>query len=63
MRDLVCRLEEETGMFVRFAVGEVPGEAREEIDAEQAEHGTFLHIPLKVTALPLLKHQQRCIAL
>lgn len=33
---------------MRFALGEVPEEAREEIAAEQAAHGSFLHIPLKV---------------
>ncbi len=43
-----CRLEEETGMQLRFAVGEVPEEHREEIAQEEASYGSFLHIPLKV---------------
>ncbi|CAL8466460.1 g5996 [Coccomyxa elongata] len=41
------RLEQETGIHLRFALGEVPEDAREEIAAEQATHGAFLHIPLK----------------
>lgn len=42
------RLEQEAGIHLRFALGEVPEEAREEVAAEQVAHGAFLHIPLKV---------------
>ncbi len=35
-------------MQLRFAVGEVPEEHREEIAQEEATYGSFLHIPLKV---------------
>lgn len=35
-------------MQLRFAVGEVPEEHREEIAQEEASYGSFLHIPLKV---------------
>ncbi|KAK9902787.1 hypothetical protein WJX75_005995 [Coccomyxa subellipsoidea] len=41
------RLEQETAIYIRFAVGEAPEEAREEIAAEQAAHGAFMHIPLR----------------
>ena len=44
---------------MRFAVGEAPEEAREQIAEEQAAHGAFLHIPLRVcaSAQPSLAHQ------
>ncbi|KAK9905686.1 hypothetical protein WJX75_004632 [Coccomyxa subellipsoidea] len=41
------RLEDETGMHLRFAVGEVPEEHREEIAQEEAKYGSFLRIPLQ----------------
>ena len=43
-----CRLEQETGIYIRFAIGEVPEEHKEAIAAEEEQHGSFLHIPLKV---------------
>ena len=38
-------------MHLRFAVGEVPEEHKEEIAHEEATYGSFLHIPLQVTNL------------
>jgi hypothetical protein len=35
-------------MHLRFAVGEVPEEHREEIAQEEAKYGSFLRIPLQV---------------
>lgn len=61
------RLEQETGIYIRFAVGEAPEEAREEIAAEQAAHGAFMHIPLRVRppaqhSTALLTHHYTCTA-
>lgn len=38
-------------MHLRFAVGEVPEEHKDEIAHEEATYGSFLHIPLQVTNL------------
>lgn len=40
-------------MHLRFAVGEVPEEHREDIAEEEAKFGSFLHIPLAVNFLGL----------
>ena len=42
------RLEEEKGIRIRFTTGLVPDEYKDEIAKEEAEHGEFLHIPIKV---------------
>ena len=44
-----CRLEEEKGIRIRFTTGLVPDEYKDEIAKEEAEHGEFLHIPIKVS--------------
>jgi galactosylxylosylprotein 3-beta-galactosyltransferase len=35
-------------MHLRFTIGTVPEEHRQAIQDEEAAHGSFLHIPLKV---------------
>lgn len=55
------RLERETGIYIRFAIGEVPEEQREAIAQEEEKHGSFLRIPLKVPLSGMLQHPQgRC---
>ncbi|CAK0758913.1 hypothetical protein CVIRNUC_002657 [Coccomyxa viridis] len=41
------KLEEEKGIRIRFTTGLVPDEYKDEIAKEEAEHGEFLHIPIK----------------
>lgn len=48
MATSLCRLEQETGMYIRFAIGEVPEEHRESIEEEERTYGSFLRIPIKV---------------
>ncbi|KAK9840978.1 hypothetical protein WJX81_003632 [Elliptochloris bilobata] len=43
----VDRLYEESGMEVRFAIGEVPKEYKRQIAEEERKFGAFLHIPVK----------------
>ena len=35
-------------MYIRFAIGEVPGEHQQSIAEEEEKHGAFLRIPLQV---------------
>jgi hypothetical protein len=51
MRALSCRLEEETGIHMRFAIGAVPEQHRQAISEEEAQHGSFLRIPVQVRRL------------
>lgn len=52
----MCRLEEQKGMHMRFAIGAVPEEYRQAIAEEEAKHGAFLHIPIQVNnALQLVR--------
>ena len=44
------RLHEETGMVLRFAIGDVPAELEQDIQQEEEASGPFLRIPGKVGA-------------
>ena len=44
------RIYEESGMEVRFAIGEVPKEFKRQVAEEERNFGAFLHIPVKVGA-------------
>jgi hypothetical protein len=37
-------------MRLQFAVGEVPEEHKQAVQDEEAKHGSFLHLPVKVRA-------------
>lgn len=52
-------------MQLRFAVGEVPEEHREEIAREEASYGNFLHIPMKVqnVILQVTMHGLTCLCI
>lgn len=47
---LPCRLESQTGLVVRFVIGHsVKRDQEQALDAESAQHGGFLRLPLKVS--------------
>jgi len=43
-----CRLQKETGMVLRFAIGEPPAELEQEVQEEEEAFGPLLRIPGKV---------------
>ncbi len=43
----VYRIYEETGMILKFAIGEVPAEYEAAIQQEESAHGSFLRIPIE----------------
>lgn len=44
---MVCRLQQKTGMILRFAIGEVPPEHEAAIAEEEKACGAFLRIPIE----------------
>ncbi len=58
------RVLNETGLLVRFAIGDVPPEYEAQILEEEAKYGPFLRIPGQVRVLGLLQswnHNHSCI--
>jgi hypothetical protein len=43
----------ETGLLVRFAIGDIPPGYEAQIEEEESRYGTFLRIPGKVGSLAL----------
>ena len=53
-QDVVCRIEEETGIMFRFVVGHSEDALQEaEMGREIAENGAFLRLPVQVIIHPI----------
>lgn len=53
------RIYEESGMEVRFAIGEVPKDYKRQIAEEERKFGAFLHIPVKVRGCAQTRSAER----
>lgn len=53
---LLCRLEKDQGIVLRFVVGSVPDPLQEaELEAEAQKYGDILRLPLQVTVKSVCK--------
>ena len=54
-----CRIYHETGMIIKFAIGEVPAAYDSSIAEEERSHGSFLRIPVEMVCFHLLLQGMR----
>ena len=61
--DVLCRIEEETGIMFRFVVGHSEDAMQEaEMGREIAENGAFLRLPVQVALLTAFPRIQAALA-